>query len=81
MWRKKWLAAACGTCNKIAMKLSDYLAQPGVTASALAEKCEVSPSTITRTAKGEMLPSLTLIRLIIEHTGGAVTAVDLVEAA
>lgn len=58
------------------MKLSEYLARPGVTATDLAHKCGVSVSTITRAAAGDTDPSLVLVRLIVEHTGGAVTAND-----
>lgn len=63
------------------MKLIDYLAQPGMTASALAAKCGVRPSTITRAAKGKTDPRLRLLRLIEEHTGGKVKPNDFRERA
>ena len=58
------------------MKLSDYLDQPGFTATALAEKCGVSVSTITRAASGDTDPTLMLMRLIAQHTDGAVLPSD-----
>lgn len=58
------------------MKLLDYLAQPGKTASALAADCGVAVSTITRAAKGEIDPSGALMKDIFKYTDGAVTAND-----
>lgn len=60
----------------VEMTLADYLAQPGHTASALAEKCECAVSTITRVAKGEIGPSADLLKRIHTHTGGAVQPND-----
>lgn len=57
------------------MKLSDYLAQPGKTATEIARECGVSVSTITRAA-ADGNPSLGLIRKIAAATGGKVTAND-----
>lgn len=58
------------------MTLSDYLDTERVSASALAEKLGVSVSTITRAAKGEVLPSRDLMGKLFEETGGAVTPND-----
>lgn len=60
----------------LSMTLADYLAQPGMTATALAEKCDVSVSTITRAAAGDISPSGGLLKKIHEHTGGAVQPND-----
>lgn len=59
------------------MTLSEYLAQPGQTATALAEKCGVAVSTITRVAKGDQGASAELMGLIHTHTSGAVSPNDL----
>ena len=59
------------------MTLAEYLRQPGITASSLADKCECAVSTITRISKGEAQPSADLLRRIYEHTGGAVSPNDL----
>lgn len=58
------------------MKLSEYIKLDGNTATALAEKAGVSVSSITRAAKGDIYPSADLMRLIIEHTDGAVRPDD-----
>lgn len=58
------------------MTLSDYLAQPGQTATALAEKCGCAVSTITRAAKGDIDPSGDLLHRIFKHTSGQVTPND-----
>lgn len=63
-------------CNDRRMTLIEYLAQPGQTATALAEKCGVSVSTITRAAKGEIAPSSDLLRKIFDHSGGKVQPND-----
>lgn len=59
------------------MTLSEYLAQPGQTATALAEKCGVAVSTITRVAKRDQGASGELMALIHKHTDGAVTPNDM----
>jgi transcriptional regulator with XRE-family HTH domain len=58
------------------MTLTEYLAQPGHTASDLAAKTGVAVSTITRAAKGELKPSHDLLTAIFEHTAGRVTPND-----
>lgn len=63
------------------MKLADYIAQPGKTATALAAECGVAVSTITRAAEPGGSPSLALIRKIAVATGGKVTANDFMGAA
>jgi DNA-binding XRE family transcriptional regulator len=68
--------ASCAPCNTVAMKLKDYLAQPGKTATDLAAKCCVNVSTITRAANGDTNPTLPLMRQIAQHTGGKVALND-----
>ena len=63
------------------MKLSDYLAQPGKTATDIARECGVSVSTITRAAQPDGSPSLDLMRKIAAVTGGEVTANDFMDKA
>jgi predicted transcriptional regulator len=58
------------------MKLSAYLEIDGNSATRLAEATGVSVSTITRAAKGEIKPSLTLMTSIYEKTSGAVSPND-----
>ena len=58
------------------MTLSDYLATNDMTASALAERLGVSVSTITRAAKGEIIPQRELMNRIFEATEGKVTPND-----
>lgn len=58
------------------MTLTDYLAQPGRTATELAAKTGFSVSTVTRAAKGEISPSADLMRKIFEATEGDVTPND-----
>ena len=60
------------------MKLSDYLAQPGRTATGLAAEAGVAVSTITRAARGDMMPSRELMRAINRLTDGQVTPNDFV---
>jgi transcriptional regulator with XRE-family HTH domain len=70
------LRAICTLCNTVAMTLKDYLAQPGNTATKLAEEAEVSVSTITRAAEGATMPSRELMGKIFKATDGAVTPND-----
>jgi len=58
------------------MTLKDYIAQPGRTATKLANACGVSVSTITRAAEGSTMPGRDLLAAIYEHTEGAVTPND-----
>ena len=60
------------------MTLDDYLSQPGQTASALAAKAGTSGASINRILHGEQRPSAAMVRAIVEATGGAVTADDLI---
>lgn len=83
--------AAANECPAVAVKakakgrpnsaLKDYLAQPGQTASALASKCDVAVSTITRAAGREFDPSMKLMRKIEMHTGGKVKPNDFLSEA
>ena len=58
------------------MTLKDYLASPDKSATALANACGVSVSTITRAADGATIPSRDLMNKIHEETGGKVTPND-----
>jgi hypothetical protein len=58
------------------MTLNDYLSQSGKTASELAIATNSAVSTITRAAKGELMPSRGLMEAIYQATGGAVTPND-----
>lgn len=58
------------------MKLADYLTEPGRTATALATAVCCSVSTITRAAKGEVIPNRDLMIRIFVATGGDVTPND-----
>jgi transcriptional regulator with XRE-family HTH domain len=58
------------------MKLADYLDAEKVSATTLADRVGVSVSTITRAARGEILPSRELMGKIFEATGEAVTPND-----
>jgi transcriptional regulator with XRE-family HTH domain len=60
------------------MTLSEYLGLPGHTATELAKQLGVSVSTITRAARGEIMPSRDLLRSIHDHTQGRVTPNDFV---
>jgi plasmid maintenance system antidote protein VapI len=53
------------------MTLREYLARPGITASALAARCHVATSTITRIAAGQQ-PSIEYAKRIKTETGGLV---------
>ncbi|MCE7797875.1 hypothetical protein LWE61_15095 [Sphingobium sufflavum] len=54
------------------MTLREWLEQPGENATRLANKCRCAPSTITRAAKGEVIPGRALMVKIMHHTGGKV---------
>jgi ribosome-binding protein aMBF1 (putative translation factor) len=58
------------------MTLSDYLKQPGKSATDLANEVKVAVSTITRAARGEVVPSRKLMHDLFEATGGQVTPND-----
>lgn len=58
------------------MKLADYLKEAGISATSLAERIGVPPSTITRILRGERLPGLAIMRRICDATGGKVSALD-----
>ncbi len=55
------------------MKLSDYIAEQRGRAKALADKANVSPSTIGRIAKGELMPSREKAEAIAAASDGAVS--------
>lgn len=59
------------------MTLDEYLAQPGMTATQLAQAANSSSASISRILYGEMQPSADTMRAIVEATGGRVTADDL----
>lgn len=58
------------------MTLSDYLALPDKSATALANEVGVSVSTITRAARGEVIPSRKLMGDLFKATGELVTPND-----
>jgi len=58
------------------MKLSDYLKQPGKTATALAEQVGCSVSTISRAASGKVIPSREQMCKIFDATDELVTPND-----
>ena len=62
------------------MTLAEYLDQPGHTASALAATTGSAVSTITRAAKGDLMPSRDLMRLIFNATDGAAILPDVAGA-
>ncbi len=62
------------------MKLSHYLDEKSLNASAFAAVVGVEPSTVTRLLRGERAPSLALAARIREATGGKVTADDFLPA-
>ncbi|WP_162232715.1 helix-turn-helix domain-containing protein [Sphingomonas sanxanigenens] len=59
------------------MTLAEYLAQPGRTATELAQATGSAVSTITRAARGEIIPSRDLMIKLFEATDGAVTPNDI----
>lgn len=60
------------------MTLDEYLSQDGNTATKLAADAGTSGATITRLLYGEQRPSAKMIEAIVNATGGAVTAQDLI---
>ena len=58
------------------MNLKTYLEQERLTASDFARQIGVYPSTITRAAKGEAMPSPSLMKQIMDATQGAVSPND-----
>lgn len=70
------LVARCTLCNSCGMTLSDYLARPDTNATELAARVGVSVSTITRAARGEVLPTRTVMQKLFNATGGSVTPND-----
>jgi hypothetical protein len=63
-------------CNIVVMKLSDYMEKRGLSATAMAAELDVAVSTVTRAAKGEIIPSRPLMASIYKATGGKVSAAD-----
>lgn len=59
------------------MKLQSWLKEQEWTASDLADRIKVSPSTVTRLLRGELEPSLGLAHKIVTATGKAVRYEDL----
>lgn len=62
------------------MKLETYLSQTGMKPSAFAAELGVPASTITRILRGERSPSLGLMAVIREKTGGLVQPNDFLPA-
>lgn len=61
------------------MKLKTYLEKEGITASDFALRIGVAPSTVTRSARGEAIPSPETMRAIAQATNGQVTPGDFYE--
>ena len=59
------------------MTLDDYLRSSTDTATALAERCEVSAASMSRIRRGGQNISLALAQRIVSETGGQVTLDDL----
>ena len=73
----KTLANHSAKRNTERMKLSQYLAENGLTLGALAKTCGTSASTILRIKTAEVAPSQRVARAIWEATNGQVTPNDL----
>lgn len=58
------------------MTLTQYMQSEGITAMALAQKLGVSVSTVTRAARGEVIPKPDQMRAIFKATGGKVQPND-----
>lgn len=58
------------------MKLSAYLKERELTASEFASRIDRSISTVTRAARGEVMPDPETMRRIATETGGAVQPND-----
>lgn len=65
----------------VAMKLSDYLAQDGVSVSGLAEALGVTPQAIYRWADGTRQPRSKTLKALVAATGGKVQPNDLYQQA
>ena len=63
------------------MNLATYLEQNKMTATAFAEQIGVAIATVTRAARGEIMPSPETMKKIMAATNGQVTANDFYEGA
>jgi transcriptional regulator with XRE-family HTH domain len=75
------VARNAGLVQSTRMNLKTYLDTEGITASEFATRIGVAVSTITRSARGEAIPSVETMRLIIDATNGRVTPNDFYEGA
>ncbi len=66
----------CNICKNAVMRLREYLVAEKMTASQFAVRIERSVSTVTRAARGEVLPDRDTMRRIVEETDGAVRPND-----
>lgn len=63
------------------MQLKDYLSVEGITASEFATRIGRSVSTVTRAARGEVIPDRATMEEIVTATDGKVEPNDFYEAA
>lgn len=63
------------------MKLDEYLNVNGISGAAFAERIGVNAATVYRIKTGRVFPHRSTLAAIVEATGGAVTANDLVATA
>jgi transcriptional regulator with XRE-family HTH domain len=69
------------THHGTAMKLSEYLDQPGASMAHFARRVGVSKSMISRICAGKRIPSARVAYLIVNATEGLVTIDELLEPA
>lgn len=62
------------------MRLSDYLAQKGLSDADFAAKIGIDRSNVSRLRRTGQIPSPEVMRAIIKETGGRVTPNDFFEA-
>lgn len=63
------------------MTLTEWRAQEGFTMTQAAERLGLTQPTISRIEAGKQWPDKDTIKVIVDRTGGAVTANDLIGAA
>lgn len=68
-------------CNISGMNLASYLEQNNLTATVFAQRIGVAIATVTRAARGEIMPSPETMRRIIDATDGQVTPNDFFNSA
>lgn len=63
------------------MNLASYLEENNLTATAFADRIGVAIATVTRAARGEIMPSPETMKRIMQETNGKVTPNDFYGAA